>query len=337
MLVRSGECMSLTAVIDRLGTYHVAAVCDGGIRYLTSKDGIDWNETSFPPAIDRLELDPQLTLDGNTVYLAYSLLAPTDGACGDDGLQDVGVYTRSAKLPNGAWSDPVRIGAVGDRVQSFRVAGGTLYLTVTAKDGGGPLFYESQAGSTLTRIALPGAVSTSLRVGDDGHARIAYSTDHAIRYARVDGSKLSTVTVTATDETYLQAPTLVLGPGDDAYMVWTQSTDGGGGCAGPEPGPLDGVYFGTDAGGRWKSARLTRTPGEASLTLDPVSGRIEAIANDGSSLARFASVGGTDWTAERIPGTRSLINAVIRLNPLTGRVSVLAMDFDKGIYLLTGA
>jgi hypothetical protein len=211
VLIRRGECSGMTAAIDAAGRYHVAAVCDGGIRYLTSANGSSWKETSFVPPIDRLEVDPQLTRDGDTVYIAYNRLAPTDGGCGDDGLQDVGVYTRSRHLPNGTWSDPVRVGGKADRVQSFRVVGGILHLTITTDDGGGPLYYESQAGPVVTQLFIPDALATSLRVGDDGHPRIAYATGHAIRFARVDGSHLAIETVAATDKTNLVSPSMVRG------------------------------------------------------------------------------------------------------------------------------
>lgn len=335
VIIRKGECFSLTATIDPAGRYHVASVCDGGIRYLTSADGIAWSETSFVPPIDRLEQDPQLALDGDTVYLANSLLDPTDGGCGDNGLIDVGVYTRSIKPPDGSWSNPVRIGAKGDHVQSFRVADGVQHLTVTADDGGGPLYYESQSGPSFSRVLIPGAVTTSLRVGDDGHARIAYATGHAIRYARVAGTQLSIATVAASTQTFLQSPSLVLGPGDHAYMVWTQDADGGGGCAGPGPSPVDGVYFATDASGRWKTTRLTKTPGESSITLNPSTGRIEVVVNRGTDLTEYESTGGDDWTSTSIPDTVGLSNPLIRVNPATGSLNVLALDFDTGIHLLT--
>ncbi len=337
-LIRRGPCSSLTAAIDTAGHYHVAAVCDGGIRYLTSDDGKAWKETSFVPPIDRLEVDPQLTLDGDTVYLAYNRLAPTDGGCGDDGLRDIGVYTRSRHLPNGSWSSPVRVGGKADRVQSFRVDDGVLHLTITTDDGSGPLYYESQAGLVVSELLIPNAVSTSLRVGDDGHPRIAYATGHAIRYARVDGGKLAIETVAATDNTNLTSPSLVLGPGDRAYMIWTQTTDGGGGCVSPEPGPLDGLYFGTDASGRWTTTRLSRTPGEASLTLDPSSGRVEVVVKNGPVLTEFSSVGGDSWASRKIPGTESMGNALIRVNPNTNGNGIFALKWDENesdIYILT--
>ena len=337
-LIRRGPCSSLTAAIDTAGHYHVAAVCDGGIRYLTSDDGKAWKETSFVPPIDRLEVDPQLTLDGDTVYLAYNRLAPTDGGCGDDGLRDIGVYTRSRHLPNGSWSSPVRVGGKADRVQSFRVDDGVLHLTITTDDGSGPLYYESQAGLVVSELLIPNAVSTSLRVGDDGHPRIAYATGHAIRYARVDGGKLAIETVAATDNTNLTSPSLVLGPGDRAYMIWTQTTDGGGGCVSPEPGPLDGLYFGTDASGRWTTTRLSRTPGEASLTLDLSSGRVEVVVKNGPLLTEFSSVDGDSWASRKIPGTESMGNAVIRANPNTHGNGIFALKWDENgsdIYILT--
>jgi hypothetical protein len=337
-LIRRGECSGMTAAIDAAGRYHVAAVCDGGIRYLTSANGSSWKETSFVPPIDRLEVDPQLTLDGDTVYLAYNRLAPTDGGCGDDGLQDIGVYTRSRHLPGGTWSDPVRVGGKADRVQSFRVVDGVLHLTITTDDEAGPLYYESQAGPVITQLLIPDAVTTSLRVGDDGHPRIAYATGHGIRYARVDGSHLTIETVAATIKTNLVSPSMVLGPGDHAYILWTQTTDGGGGCAGSEPGPLDGLYFGTDAGGTWTSTRLSRTLNPASLTLDPSSGRIEVVVKNGLSLIEFTSAGGDSWTSKKIPGTSGMVDPLVRLNPKTHGVSVFAQkwnDTGSRYYLLT--
>jgi len=337
-LIRRGQCDRLTAAVDSAGHYHVAAVCDGGIRYLTSDDGKAWKETSFVPPIDRLEVDPQLTLDGDTVYLAYNRLAPTDGGCGDDGLQEIGVYTRSRHLPDGSWSNPVRVGGKADRVQSFRVVDGVLHLTITTDDGSGPLYYESQAGPVVSRLLIPNAVSTSLRVGDDGHPRVAYATGHAIRYARVDGAKLAIETVAATDKTNLTSPSLVLSPGDRAYMIWTQTTDAGGGCVSPEPGPLDGLYFGTDASGRWVTTRLSRTPGEASLTLDPSSGRLEIVVANGSLLTEFSSVGGERWASRKIPGTESMGNALVRVNPNTHGDGIFALKWDEtgsDIYILT--
>jgi hypothetical protein len=333
-LIRHGPCSGLSAAIDADGRYHVAVDCGGEIRYLTSGDGTDWTETSFVPPIHRLETDPQITLDGDKVYLANSLLAPTDGGCGDDGYQDVGVYTRSKGAANGSWSDPVRVGVKGDRVQSFRVAGGVLHLTVTSADEGGPLYYESRSGSDLVRVPIPHAVTTSLRVGDDGHARIAYATGGAIRYARVERAHLSTTTIASSTKTNLMSPSLVLGPGDHPYIAWTQNVDNGGGCAGIEAGPLDGVYVATDASGKWTSHRITRTPGQASLTLDPATGRTHVVVVKDSGLTDYQSIGGSVWTSAKIPGTATLTDPLIRLDPLTGSVNVFGNDYDSGILVV---
>jgi hypothetical protein len=333
-LIRSGDCSQLTAAIDSGGHAHVAAVCDGGIRYLASEDGTDWKETSFVPGIDSFELDPQLTLDGSTVYIAYSLLAPTGGGCGSNGLEDVGVYTRSLGPSDAAWSDPVQVGAKGDRVQSFRVVDGVLHLIVTAKNGAGPLYYESQSGHTFTAVPIPGGIAGSVRVGDDGRARIGYTTGHAIRYASVDGTRLSIATLSATDQTNLKGPLLVLAPGNRAYLAWVQDRNDGRGCVALDPGPLDGVYIATDAGGRWKITRLTRAPGEASFALDPASGRVELAMSDGSSVTQLTSGAGDTWTTMKIAGTRGLRSPLIRLNPVTGRATIFALG-ATGISTLT--
>jgi len=334
-VISKGGCDELTATVDPAGRYHAAAVCNEAMRYMTSADGIDWVETTSTPPLHRLERDPQLALDGDRLYLAYSLLAPREGACGSNALTDVGVYTRWIQPPNGKWSDPVRIGAIGDHVESFRVADGVQHLIVAAGEDDGPMSYESQAGSTFTKVAVPGAVTTSLRVGDDGHARIAYVTGHALRYARVSGTQLSITTVAAKTSTFLRWPSLVLGPGDHAYLVWSQDTDNGGGCASPDPGPIDGVYFATDASGQWKTTRLTKLPARPSLTLDPSTGRLEVVLNDEHGLTQYESIGGADWTSTTIPEPIPLDAPLVRVNPATGSLNVLALDYDTGIYLTT--
>ena len=329
-VIRRGECSNLAATIDDTGRRHVAAVCDGGIRYLTSLNGTDWDETPFVPAIDRIETEPQIAVDGDTIYVAYSLLAPLEGGCGDSGLRDLGVYVRSRSRQqlDGAWSDPVRVGREGDRLQSFRAVDGVFHLTVTANDGQ-TTFYQSQSSRGSTRIAIPDATSTSLRVGDDGHARIAYATGHAIEFARVEGDRLTVRTVAATDETFLKSPSLVLGGGDRAYVIWTQTTDPGGGCVGPDPGPLDGTYVAIQNGTAWKTERITKSQGQTSLTLDPTSGGVDAVVA-GGDLTHFSSTG-EGWKSESVPGSEGIGTPVLRRDPATGALVVFGIGWEPGV------
>ena len=326
-VIRRGECSDLAATIDETGRRHVAAVCDGGIGYLTSLNGNDWDETPFVPAIDRIETEPQIAVDGDTIHVAYSLLAPLEGACGDEGLRDLGVYirSRSRQRLDATWSDPVRIGREGDRLQGFRAVNGVFHLTVTANDGKSN-FYQSQSSRGSTRIAIPGAISTSLRVGDDGHARIAYATGHAIEYARVEGDRLAIRTVAKSDETFLKSPSLVLGGADRAYIIWTQTTDPGGGCVGPEPGPLDGTYVAIQNGTSWDTERITPFLGESgtSLTLDPATGGVDAVVAE-RSLSHFSSTG-KNWSSETIPGSDRMIWPVLRRDPASGALVVFAIN-----------
>ena len=93
------------------------------------------------------------------------------------------------------------------------MAHGVLHLAVSTDDDGPP-FYESQSGETLTRFRIPKAWDASIRVGDDGLARIAYGTLAGIRYAKVDDGRLSSTKVFGSDQTFMFSPLLVLGPGD---------------------------------------------------------------------------------------------------------------------------
>jgi len=331
--MRRGECSNLAATIDDTGRRHVAAACDGGIRYLTSLNGTDWDETPFVPAIDRIETEPQIAVDGDTIYVAYSLLAPLEGGCGDAGLRDLGVYVRSRSRQqlDAAWSDPVRIGREGDRLQSFRAVDGVFHLTVTANDGQST-FYQSQSSRGSTRIAVPEATSTSLRVGDDSHARIAFATGHAIEYARVEGDRLTVRTVAETDETFLKSPSLVLAAGDRAYVIWTQTTDPGGGCAEPDPGPLDGTYVAIQNGTGWDTGRITKSQGQTSLTLDPAAGGVDAIVA-GRDLTHFSSTG-EGWKSETVPGSEGIGTPVLRRDPATGALVVFGIGWETRVGLV---
>lgn len=322
----------MSATIDDSGRRQLAVVCDGGIRYLTSLDGIDWDETPFVPAIDRIETEPRIAVDGETVYVAYSLLAPMDGGCGDDGLDDLGVYIRSRRGLDGAWSDPVRVGRAGDRVQAFRAVDGVFHLTVTADDGSS-MFYESVWSGGSTRMAIPDAVSTSLRVGDDGHARIAFATDHAIKYARVDDDQLLIETVAQDSATYLTSPSLVLGAGDRASIIWTQSVDSGGGCAGPDPGPHDGTYVATENGTGWNVERITRLQGQTSITLDPSTGGVEVVLAERGLIHFSSTIDG--WSSETIPGSEGIGSPVVRRDPVTGALVVFGINYETGVLSLT--
>ena len=327
----------MSAAIDESGRSHVAALCDGGIRYLTSIDRISWDQVSFVPGIDTFDVDPRVAVDGTTVYVASSLLAPEDGGCGDDGLRDVGVFVRSRATSDSAWSDPIRIGSEGDRVQAFRVANGVIHLTVT-NDDGRSTFYQSKSASGSTRIGIPDAISTSLRVGDDDRARIAYVTDHAIRYGVVEGKALTTTTIAETSKTFFRRPSLILGPGDRGAIVWTQTTDSGGGCVGPEPGPLDGTYVAIEGASGWSVQRITKSQGQTSLTLDPDSGRTEAVVAGGTDagVVLFTKTR-DDWASEEIPadvGGGYVGYPVLRHDPATGALVLFGLK-NEGVVVLS--
>jgi hypothetical protein len=283
------------------------------IRYATSSDGRSWTTTKLPPPTGHWEQEPQLAFSGNTLYLAYSRLALEDGDCGGDGLRDVGVYVRTKALPSGDWSEPTRIGQPGDRLGSFRVTGSTMHATVM---NGEDFFYEFVTGGAGSRIKLPNALGVAaLRIGDDGVPRVAYEREDGIAYGTVDGTTVNVKLVPGSDRGW--NPTFALAPGNDAYLVWTESNHGGG-CAEPEPPPTDGTYVGTNAGGTWVSSRLTRRLGTTSLTVDPSSGELHVLVSDYQRLVWFHRAAGGNWASETLV-PENATSAVIRQDPTSGR------------------
>jgi hypothetical protein len=319
-------CSSVVAAIDDRGTDHIAATCDGAVgslvKYAVSSDGRTWKATTFTPPSGRFESDAQLAFAGNTLYVAYTRVAPTDGGCGDDGLTDVGVYYRTRTLPSGAWSEPTRLGFVADHLQSFRVNGVEIEATVSnEKDG--KTYYETSSDADLYRQVLGAGGWTSLRVGDDGQARIAYATKDGISIATADRSHVASQLIPGSK--LGSYPTLVLAPGNRAYVTWNRSSAGeAGGCVDVEGDASDGTYFATNASGAWVTTKLTSLLGGTSMALDPATGEIHVLVNDFQRIVYFHRSGnaGSDWAHETLV-RGSLSSAVIREDPASGNLLVV--------------
>ena len=330
-------CSAVVAVIDDHGTDHLAATCGNRgtqIRYAVSSDARTWTTSVLEPPTDREELDPQLAFAGDTLYLAYTRVGPVDGGCGDNGLNDTGVYYRTRTLPNGAWSEPTRIGVVADRLEAFRVSGSVIHATVTVKKDG-KTAYETLAGGTLARYTIGDAAGwTSLRVGDDGKGRVAYESTRGISFGMVSGGQFSSRTIPNSSNGW--DPTLALAPGNDAYLVWTRSWHGLG-CVGGGPDPLDGTYFATNASGTWVTSRLTTLVGSTSMALDPATGELHVLVSDYLRIVYFHRAPGADWAHETLARGQAS-SPVIREDPTTGAllvayvVNVESIDMETSEY-----
>ena len=308
-------CGAVSAGIDVAGRYHIAAECDGSIHYFASNGLGSWTERAFVHPADRLERSPQIAFQGNVVYIAYTRITLNPGCGGGD--EDLGVYVRSRNL-NGAWSAGTRIGSVADHLQSFRVDGSTLHATVA---NASRVYYETLNGSTYHRYLIPDAIQSSLRIGSDGRARIAYDAGSGLRYAVFTGSRFSTSKIAGTDG-FDQAPVLALGAGDRPHVVWTRTVRSGG-CAGPEPPLQQGTYYATNASGAWASQRITRSLGETSLQVDDVTGRVHVLVNGETGLVYYTKPANGAWAHSRVGSVRSAFSPVIRLDPATGTLLVV--------------
>ena len=322
-------CSGPSATIDASGRFHVVVGCGMNVRYATSSDGRSWKTTLFRHPAHRFDVEPQIAVDGSTLYVAFTRLRPTDGGCGDDGLVDVGVFLRTRQLPSGPWSAPVRIGQVGDHLQSFRVSDGAVHETVVTRDGVGPIVYRKQAGGSTRSTRLPGAVETSLRIGDDGRARIAYSTGRTLRFATVDADgRVAARRIFDGRNLTVSRPILVLGAGNHAYMTFTADRPYGGGCAEPDfEDSRIGTYFATDSNGTWNVKRLTRVPAETSLVVDVSTGRVDAILGGARALRGFVRTPAGNWTNAPVPRTADMSSPVVRRDPSNGTLLLVAVFF----------
>jgi hypothetical protein len=332
--VLKGPCWNPATTVDGAGHFHVAAVCGNRIRYATSSDGRAWTRKTFSAPLHHEDVGAQLAVDGSTLYVAFTRLRIMDGACGDDGLVDVGVYYRTRHLPSGAWSAPVRIGHLGDHMAAFRVVGGIIHETFTSDDGKGPVAYGRSDHGRFLSVALPKAVDTSLRVGDDGRARIAYTTGSDVRYATIttDG-RLSASTIYRSSVMQLSAPSLVLGQGDRPYIAWSAHEQwGGGGCAdGSDAVPQPGTYFATLVDGAWSIRRISRIVDAPSILVDPQTGRVEVVVSYDKGIRHLTRRPDGSWTGRLIPGTFGLGQSLVRRDPRSGHLVLVASTWNDDV------
>ncbi len=247
----------LTVAIDGAGGDHAAYSCDGLIRLTEARAGSPtWATSSMPLPAGEKDLEPQLAVDGSTLYVAYTRVVPQEG-CGSTGFSDVSVWYRSRPLAGGAWSVARQIGKSGEHLDALRVVAGTIHVAV---HGGASMYYETVHGSTAHRYTiadLTGMSAPALRVGDDGKARVAYVPgDGGITFGTFTGSGFATSQVTGSEEGW--DPVMVLGNGDAAYLLWDRSPAPGG-CVTREAEAEDGTYFSTNAGGSWQTQPAHRT------------------------------------------------------------------------------
>ena len=314
------HCVDVTAEIDFLGGYHVAAECAGAIHYYyapATGTNRTWTARVFALATHREEVGPLIALDGKVVYVAYTRYIP-DGGCGGDRGIPVGVYYRSRTLPGGAWSPAKRIGAAADVLQSFGVDAGMLHAVVYGS--GGLSFYENLKGSTLHRYRISRLPTgfVAMRIGSDGRARLTYAS-LGIRYAVFNGSGFSASRVPGT--TQVDSDALVaLDANDKGHLVWTRNEQGACGNV-----PV-GTYYATNASGSWKVQRITKETGVSSIEVDKSTGRIHVLIG-GNYFTKTTS---GSWTRTVLASTTGMASETLRFDTHTGAVLVVYIEGSSG-------
>ena len=324
-------CGELVGGIDSSHRDYLAFECTDRVYVAVGSPDGTWTSMSFAPPAHRIEQDPQLAFWGDHVYLAYSRIAVTDGGCGDDGLRDVGVYYRTRVMPSGTWSAPIRIGAINDGIEDLAVDGSTLFATVANRTDG-RRYLEVVHGGTTARYRLNGAAGpASLRIGDDGKARVVYAAAKNLDYAVLSGTTLTTTAIPKTGDRSW-APSLVLGPHDQPDVLW-YSMDRGGGCVAGEE-PTDGLYLSSLQGGTWTSARITKNLDSAALQADPSTGRLYLIHMVKTNLELQTKDPGGSWTTSFVASILVSDGFDLLRDPSTGLLLVYWID-DSGVEVMT--
>jgi hypothetical protein len=307
------ECFSLVATVDNAGAAHAAALCDDDIVAF-DRTGTNW--TTRIVASTGINSDPQIAVDGDTLYVAFSHnLAVT---CALD-MSRPGVYVRQRTLPDGAWSALQFVGNVRDRVRSFRVVDGSLHAVV--EDSDEVVQYETDAAGPLLRYPIPDASgSASLRIGSDGRARIAYETETGLSYATFTGKAFKAAAIPGTNDRDGQ-PQLVLDGKNQAHVSWTHDLRFDGGCAEPDNKPsLDGTYYATNASGSWTAAsarRITPRVGPTSIALG-ANGQPTIVVGSETGVRVYSRAASGAWSGQTV-SSLSATDVAIRFDPASGR------------------
>jgi hypothetical protein len=336
LVVGDSACFDVTAGIDAASRSHIVAACNAGLRYAVSNPDGSWTTTLIAQPANRKQMDPQIGFAGNVVYVAYSWRAVHEGACGDDGLDDLGVYYRQRTLPDGVWSEPKRIGITKDTLVSFRVEGATLHAVVH-NTADGRSYYERVEGGVSQRVRLPG--DGSLRVGLDGRARIAYESSGSIRIATFTGSGFSSIAIPGS--AVASAPVLVLDDQDRAHVIWKRDPLQEAACGmASAPDPKAGMYYATNASGTWKVQRFTSQRGAASLQVSGSTNEVHVVVAS-RNLTYYTRTANGPWQGKRLD-SGWVLSPTIRLDPATGRLLVTYIGGNEdsptkpGVYVVSG-
>jgi len=317
-LVDAEACGGGALGIDARSRYHLVSSC-GGLRYsVTDGDGT-WTTTSID---DPKAMAPFIALDGNQAYIAYWRILPFDpDTCG--GFQwppSAGIYYRHRTLPDGAWSKAIPFGKTGDHLTAFRVDEGVLHAIAWngTGDQGHTVYIRSTTDPVVSarhRIDADGDVS--LRIGDDGRARVAYWSGGSLRYGAFDGSRFRTSKVSS-------GPTngpamLILGPGNQAHIAYTivRPWDG---CGEPDGLSRAGTYYATQVNGKWASKRVTKDLDLTSIALDPRTGRMHVLVGH----VLYTKAADRGWASAPLPA--GIDDPQMRVDPATG---TLLLVYDR--------
>jgi hypothetical protein len=328
-LVDKESCGGFAVGIDAASRYHVVTSCS--LRYsVTDGDGA-WTTTTLG---DSKELGPLIAFDRDQAYIAYWRVLPNDpDTCGGDvPPPSAGVYYRRRTLPDGGWSKAIPFGKSGDHLQAFRVEDGVLHAIAWNETSGRTFYIRSTQDPVVSarhRIDADGGVS--LRVGEDGRARVAYWGGGSLRYGTFNGSGFSSSNISTgpTDGPAM----LVLGTGNQPHVAYTIVPPTVG-CGDGAQLSRAGTYYATMVKGKWTSQRITKKLGLSSLALDPKTGRVHVLA--ANTVYTKDPKGG--WVSAGLPS--GIESPVLRLDPTTGTLLVVYIrwspDGDSdGLFAIT--
>jgi hypothetical protein len=316
---KASHCVTATAAIDSSSRYHVAAECDGAIHYYVSIDsGRSWKARVFAHPAGRMDLDPKIGFDGDVAYVAFTRIIP-DGGCGGGRGPSVGVYYRSRVLPGGAWSAAKRIGPAADTLESFQVQGGILHATVAGKDA--LPYYETLQGSAQKRYAISDewVDGTSMSIGTDGRARIAYAGKGGIQYARFTGSGFSTRKVPGTT-VWDHHAVLSLDAGDKSHIVWTRNEPA---TCGESP---VGTWYASNASGSWVTQRITKAVGDTSIAADDATGRVRVLVGSEAGVRYYKRMSDGSWKGTTLASASWAHSPELSRDPATAAILVVYID-----------
>jgi hypothetical protein len=327
--VLTGTFFEISAAVDSTNAVDIAAAGRNGLWFISNRSG-SWVATRIlTNPTNKHYMQPSLALDSNDrVYIAFARSSCDD--CTPGSSDGIYLLTDKGRTRGTFASTPTKIAPSTSAEPSLAVGGGHVYFAYqSACCSPGPLpplWFKTNASGSWTVSQITGhGDSPSLKLGSNGHVRVAYAKPTGIGFAAATTTtgSFSHVTLPGTSGSD-GFPQLALASNNAPNVAWMHANVS-----------TATVRFSRRVSGTWTSVAdvaTSSTLDSISLTLDATDHPELAIGTDPGSV-RVARRASGVWTFSTVSAADPLDVVIAR--GVTGRLAVVYSRDGGGIFVST--